>query len=332
MAEITQMAARKGAPKAPGLWSTGGGDPIGNWSSTGTLSGGGPGRWNANKNPPTGRYEDYLKGGQRDAFLALKSLFESYGLGSLAGKIYGYIQNGYTAEQISMLLQDTKEYKQRFAANEERKKKGLTVLSPAEYLSVENSYRQLMRQSGLPAGFYDQNSDFTEFISKDVSPTELQSRVELASQATALASDTYKQALQEMYGLGAGEITAYFLDPDRALPLLQKRAAASQIGAEALRFGGKTDVDRFEEYAKSGITGDRAREVFGSVAQELPDYQRLGSIFGQDVTQAEAERAGFFGGTDAQKLTRLQSWNRARAQGAAGGARSGLARHTSGQV
>src|SRR5881628_178968 len=36
----------------------------------------------------TGQYDKLLTGSNRDAFLALKSLFDSYGLGSLADKIY----------------------------------------------------------------------------------------------------------------------------------------------------------------------------------------------------------------------------------------------------
>ena len=38
----------------------------------------------------TGQYDKLLTGTNRDAYLAVKSLFESYGLGSLADKIYGY--------------------------------------------------------------------------------------------------------------------------------------------------------------------------------------------------------------------------------------------------
>src|SRR5882757_3766747 len=89
----------------------------------------------------SGQYENLLKGTERDAYLAINSLFKNYGLESLAPKIYDYVKNGYSADTISVLLQDTKEYKDRFSANEARKKAGLPVLSPAEYLSAESSYR-----------------------------------------------------------------------------------------------------------------------------------------------------------------------------------------------
>jgi|SRR5215216_2530516 len=75
-----------------------------------------------------------LSGAQRDAYLALKSLFDGYGLGTLATKILEFVQNGYSSDTISVLLQETTEYKQRFAGNEKRKAAGLPVLRPGDYL------------------------------------------------------------------------------------------------------------------------------------------------------------------------------------------------------
>src|SRR5574342_3329 len=97
----------------------------------------------------TGQYDKLLTGESRDAFMAINSLFKGYGLESLAGKIYEYVKNGYAADTISILLQDTAEYKQRFSGNEARKAAGLPVLSPGEYLAVEASYRQIMQSAGL---------------------------------------------------------------------------------------------------------------------------------------------------------------------------------------
>jgi hypothetical protein len=283
--------------------------------------------------------EDYAKnlsGEKRDAFQLLNNLFGSYGLGSLGGKIFEYIQNGYSADTISILLQDTPEFKQRFAGNQMRKQRGLPVLSPAEYLSVESSYRQLMRQAGLPQGFYDQPADFNDFIGKDIAPTEVKTRIDLASQATALAQPAYKEALQKMYGLTNSELTAYFLDEDKALPILQKQAAAAAIGAEALKRGLRIS-DQSENYALGGVTQQQAAQAYGTIADQLPDYQQFAHSFGEQVSQEDFEQAMFGGGasgqeTPSRKLERLASWNRARAKGASGGAASGLARSTSGQL
>lgn len=289
--------------------------------------------------------QDSLSGDQRNAYEALNNLFSSYGLDSLAPKIFDFIQKGYSADTISILLQDTPEYKQRFAGNEDRKKAGLPVLSPAEYLSVESSYRQIMRQGGLPPGFYDQASDFNDFIGKDLSPSELKSRVDLATQASTLANPSYKEALNRIYGVDQAHLAAYFLDPERATPLLQKQAAAAQIGAEALKRG--LDISsNVEDYATAGITAQQAAQAYGQIAMELPDYQKIASQYGQGFTQNEFEHSilenattglsgtgeQIKGENPASKMERLASWARANAQGARGGAQAGLAQSASGMV
>ena len=272
----------------------------------------------------TGQYEKLLTGSNRDAYMALDTLFKSYGLDSLAGKIYGYVKNGYSADTISILLQDTPEYKQRFAGNEARLKAGLPVLSPADYLNTENSYRQIMRQSGLPAGFYDSNSDFTDFIGKDVSPTELQSRVDMATQATALANPYYKQALNQM-GIDDGHMAAYFLDPDASLPLLQRAAATAAIGGAALSQGLTFSQSYADQLATMGITAAQAQQGYSQVAQELTTMENLASTYGQSWDQSKSEQAAF--GTSADAATQkagLVGQERGAFSGSGGAASGGL--------
>lgn len=273
----------------------------------------------------TGRYEELLKGEGRDAFLALKTVFSDFGLESLAGKIYDYVKNGYSADTISILLQDTDEYKKRFAANEARRKAGLSVLNPAEYIATENSYRQIMRASGLPKGFYDSNEDFTGFLTGDMSPTELKDRVDLATQASVLSNSAYKQALQQM-GIGQGEIAAYFLDQTKAMPFIQKAAAQAAIGAEALERGFQFDQRYAEELATSGISREQAAQAYAKIGDEYSTLSSLGSIYGGGWSQRQAEEDIFKGGGDASaQKRRLGQAERGSFSGSAGTARGGLA-------
>lgn len=273
----------------------------------------------------TSGFEQNLTGANRDAYLALNNLFTSYGLGSLAPKIFDYIKNGYSADTISILLQETSEYKQRFAGNEARRKAGLPVLSPSEYLSVESSYRQIMQTAGLPSGFYDTPSDFTQWIGRDVSPSEIQSRVDMATQATVLANPDYRKALNQM-GVDDSQLTAYFLDQTRALPILQKSAATAAVGAGALAQGLRFDKAYAETLATQGVTGEQARQGYSQIAGELPEMQKLGEIYGQEYTQRTAEEAVFEGkGPAVEKRRKLASQERAQFSGTAGAARGGLA-------
>lgn len=272
----------------------------------------------------SGQYDKLLQGAGRDAFLAIKTLFKSYGLETLAGKIYDYVKNGYSADTISILLQDTSEYKARFSGNEARLKAGLPVLSAGEYLATEASYRQIMESAGMPVGFYDQPSDFTKWIAKNVSPSEIQSRVDLATQATALAPASYRQALQQM-GISGPEMTAYFLDSTKALPLLQKSAAIAAIGSEALQQGLSFDQGYATQLAERGVTAEQAQRGYSQIAQELGTMQNLGAVYGEGWTQRESEEAAFRGAAEATgKQRRLLSQERGAFSGSAGGARAGL--------
>lgn len=273
----------------------------------------------------TDRFTNALTGANRDAFVALNSLFTSYGLASLAPKIFSYIQNGYSADTISLLLQDTTEYKTRFAGNELRAKAGLAVLSPADYLATEASYRQIMSSAGLPPSFYDQPADFTNWIGGDVSPTEIKSRVDLASAATTAADPFVKQQLQAFYGVDDAHLTAYFLDQTRALPLLQKQEQAATLGAEAARRGLLSDPTRMMDYVNQGLSLGQAAQGFQQVAQELPNLQALASRFGVTFGQADEEQAVF--GTGAAGVNARQGLinnERGLFSGNSGAAASGL--------
>jgi hypothetical protein len=233
--------------------------------------------------PAPPNFADQLTGANRDAFVALNSLFSSYGLATLAPKIFSYIQNGYSADTIALLLQDTAEYKTRFAGNELRKKQGLPVLNPADYLATEASYRQIMASAGLPKSFYDSPSDYATWIGGDVSPTEIKSRVDLATAATTAADPYLKQQMAAFYGVDDAHLTAYFLDQTKALPLLQKQEAAAQFGAEAARRGLLSDPTRMMDYVNQGFSQSQASQGFQQVADELPNLQALAQRFGYDL-------------------------------------------------
>lgn len=280
----------------------------------------------------SGQYDRLLSGENRDAFMALKSLFNGFGLGSLAGKIYDYVKQGYGADTIAVLLQDTREYKARFAGNEARTKAGLPVLSPADYLATENAYRQVLSSAGLPKGFYDNPADFTKWISDDVSPTEIKSRVDLAVAATTQANPEYKNALFKMYGINEADLTAYFLDRKRAEPILKKQAAAGAIGAAAIRRGFAASTLDLEGYATLGITADQAEQAYAQISEGWDSMLGIAGRYGSSWTQREAEQEVFTPGASgslsgqsaAEKGKRLKSQERALFAGGRGATTQGL--------
>jgi len=280
----------------------------------------------------SGQYDKLLSGTNRDAFLALKSLFNTYGLGSLAGKIYDYVKQGYGADTISLLLQDTKEYKTRFAANDARAKAGLAVLSPADYLATEAAYRQVLDSAGMPKGFYDNPADFQKWIASDVSPTEIKDRVDLATAAVGQSNPQYRQALYQMYGVQEADLTAYFLDRKTAEPILKKQAAAGAIGAAAIRRGFVANTLDLESYATMGITADQAEQAYGQIADSFSTMLGLAGRYGDAWNQRLAEQEVFTPGAAAsvgaesasEKGKRLRSQERALFASGQGSSTAGL--------
>jgi hypothetical protein len=252
----------------------------------------------------SGQYEKLLTGASRDAFAALQTMFNRFGLGSLAGKIYDYAKQGYGADTITLLLQDTPEFKQRFAANDARIKAGLPALNPQDYLNTEDAYRQVLQDAGLPKGFYDNPADFQKWIAGGVSPTEIKNRVDVATAETVNFDAVAKQQLALYYGIDESHLVAYALDPTKAVPVLQKEAAAAQFGAEAARRGLATDRTRMESYISQGLSQSQAAQGFQIVAQELPNLNAIAARFGTTFGQVQEEQAVF--GTAAESANARQ--------------------------
>lgn len=274
----------------------------------------------------SGQYEKLLTGENRDAYASLKSLFNQFGLGTLAPKIYEFAKQGYGADVISLLLQDTKEYKERFAANEDRAKKGLAVLSPAEYLATEQAYRQILSDAGLPKGFYDNPADFRNWIAGDASPTEIKGRVDIAVANTMQANPATKRALAELYGVDESYITAWALDDKSALPLIQKQAQAAQFGGEALKRGLTLNLSNLEDFVTAGLSLSNVSQGFQAVAEALPNIQAIAARYGETFGQGELERdiIGGQAGLGDPRRKRLASQERALFTGAAGATPGGL--------
>jgi hypothetical protein len=268
----------------------------------------------------------------------LSQVFNSYGLSALAPKIKEFVQQGFTPDTVTLKLQETPEYKQRFIGNENRRKAGLPVLTPGEYLSVESSYKKILKDAELPSGFYDQPDDFSKFIGADIAPTELQERVNIANQSLQNADPFFTDSLRTYYGLNSGDMLAYALDPERALPVITRQQKAAQFGAEAARQGIQVAAPMAERFTgQLGVTQQEARQGFEQVAQILPEAQRLGAITpGVQPVGLEETTTAVFGGESSadykQRIRRLAEIEQSRFAGQAGVGRSSLSRGMSGQI
>jgi len=242
-----------------------------------------------------------LNGTQQNAYDALTGLLKQWGLDSLAPTVLKLIQAGHDQQNIPALLQDTDAYKQRFAGNELRKKQGLPVLSPAEYLSTEASYRQIMASNGLPQGFYDQPSDFADWIGKDVSPQEVQTRVGYAVDATQRLDAGTQKAFQDYYGITPAHLTSFFLDQNRALPQIQQAARAAQIGGIGNNAGLNVNRQTAERWATSNVADANLGQTMQQVATDVRDVGLLSQIYGGNYDTTQAGNEEFFQDAEAKR-------------------------------
>ena len=243
-----------------------------------------------------------------DARNTIKAVLSTYGLESLAEVLWGNYTSGLVdinnEQALVFSIRDTEQYKTRFVGNAARMKRGLAELSPAEYIGLEDSYRQIMQSNGMPPGFYDQNDDFSKLIEGDVSPSELQNRVQQGYAVVAQADPEVRRQMQTLYGVTEGQLAAYFIDPERTAPLLKQQAQAAQIAARGREQGGIQLTGTFaENLAARGITEQQARAGFAEVGAlgelqqtfagetALSGEQLAGAAFGIDVAaQQELER------------------------------------------
>ena len=260
--------------------------------------------------------------------------FAKYGLASLGAKVLDLARQGYSEDTITLELQSTPEYQQRFAANAQRIKKGLSVLTPAEYLSNEDAYRQTLRAYGLTQ--FDNDAYVRQFIENDVSPSELSTRVSMAVQRVQNADPAIARTLKDYYGIGSADMVAYVLDPNQQLPKIQRQIAAAEIGVAARVQGLETGVSVAEQLAAQGITQAEAQKGYATIADILPTAQKLSEIYGTTLpgyNQAEAEQEVFNTLASAQRKRRaLTEREIATFSGKAGTTKASLTSTTGGQI
>lgn len=267
------------------------------------------------------------------AATSAKDLIDSFlsdiGLQSLGDWAWNLYLDGASADEVMVQVRKTPEYKTRFPAMEELAKQGRAI-SEAAYIDYERTVQGYLHQFGIPRGMYDTPEGIAGLLVRGVKVDEVAQRLQTAAAAAYNAPQEVKDTFRDYYMGTGGDLTAYFLDPDRAQPLIDQQVAAARIGAAAKmqQLGlGRTEAERL---AANGVTFEQALQGFGDVAST----QALGGGFGETADQGTRVAAAF---GDSQAQRTVQRVQRARlAQSAQGGGMAessqgvaGLARSTS---
>ena len=276
---------------------------------------------------------------RNDARATIAKVLRTYKLDSLADYLYGIVAsdeiNLNNPDAIIFSIRERPEYQTRFAANKARVDAGLPELDPGTYVALEEQYRATLKANGLPTDFYDKPDDFRAWIEGDVSPAEIQQRVEEGYRAVADADPEVTRQMTRLYGVGAGDLAAYFLDPKRAEPLFKtkqliRQAQAAKIAARAKEQGAiDLAAATAEELVSRGITPEAAQAGFGKMTQLAGLYQEMAG----EETLTEAEKIGVALGYNEAATKKLESrLATRRAQFAGGGGFARTTGATSGTV
>jgi hypothetical protein len=281
---------------------------------------------------PSAIYEEEKKKSTNVAYDTMAKILENYRITGLASVLES-IRDEYpeaSSEDILTLLQFDDRYNtkfnERFAANVDRLKAGKPVLSPADYLKLEQGYMKVFNAYNLPA--FNTQFYYDTFIKGDLDIEEVTDRVQLGYDRV-LNDQPVQTAFNQFFSaLGFSDIVTGMLDTANQLPALERKVKAAEIGGAALRQGlvaselaateaqanvGYTNVSRgtlgADVLGRQGLTKAQAEEGYKKIAQVLPTAEKLSSIYGgteEQYGRLEAEQEQLQGlASAARKRQRL---------------------------
>lgn len=245
----------------------------------------------------------------------LTALLARYGLSSLTKWASDAVIRGLSEDEIALQLRDRPEFKAAFPEIEAREQLikttqgALAPLSPDEIIELRDSYRGMMRSYGLPPAFWDNKSDMFDLIVNDVSPDELNSRLETAVVRVQNAPPQVREVFGELFGAdGDTALFSIFVDVDRALPELENMTQLAEAGGAARRFDfnlSRAQMERvsgtrvgYNQMVSAFATLDSSRSLFEETLYETEDFtvgeEGIEAAFGLEggATEKLEQRAG----------------------------------------
>ena len=325
--------------KVPGIGITGPTSDAGTTVVTGNTG-------NTGSNYDPYAYEKEVKAeNRRSAYAILEKEFTDNNLTSLLPEIKRFMTEGYSPEEASLLLPETPAYKTRFVGNEGRKKLGLPVYNPSQYLTAEQTYRDLFNQYSL--GELANQETYNALIGGAVSLDEAKARVDNVFTKIDNAPDALKTQLSNYFGgYGVGDPTKQ--RSQIALALMQGPQGISQLDTNLrkaqIRTGAamsnvnvaEDNVSQLEkQLTTAGMSteqiGNLAKEAYANIAEVQPTTEKLAQIYGEDTSNLsnELQQEAFFG-LASQRRKKLQEKEKATFSGQAGTATASLSRQSTG--
>lgn len=287
---------------------------------------------------------------RQSALDTLTSWFTEFGIDdaatqqgqSLSSLIWGWLQGDKSMDWIKLELRKTDQYKARFPGMDALSKKGMAI-SEAEYISNERAYLQVLSAAGFEK-IYGTRANYASFMTAEVSPQELASRVQIAKDyVNMVAPASVKEQLRTLYGMTNDEMAAYMLDTSegkkQSLAALEseytRRVGQANVGGAAQDVGFGLSTSLRDQIASMGYDYNRSAAGLSQVRMQENPYRRLGQLYGVQTSTDELvqETFGLGGGAEtATKKRKLASRERAAFSGTSALGQSSLSANRIGQV
>lgn len=191
------------------------------------------------------------------------------------------IKGGVTPDELALNLRQTPEFKTEYWVIGARAAKGLPPVSVTDILNYRNNANQFARQIGLPPGFMDKQA-VDQLQVDDVSSAELSSRIVNDMGAVMSADPNVKAYFNQTFGTdgGPGALAAFFMDDQKAEPLLAQHVREAEIGGSSRDFGFNIDPAAVAGYAAQGITQAQADSGFSQMSKIASLFDTLPSEIG----------------------------------------------------
>ena len=252
----------------------------------------------------------------------IRNLLSRYGLQGLTDTVMGFFVESMNEAQIMQRLRDTEEFQARFPAIAAREAAGLSAVSPEEILSYEQTVRDIFNRAGFPTTFYDTTAEIQDLLSNDISPTELQDRVQ-AGFAEVERNPDVLEAFNQLFGTqGLSEVAMWVLDPDRSVPAIERARNAARFKGFADSVG--FNVDRGFALGRTGqaagaLSDQALRDRLEAAAEQAPV---LGETIGDRARGSQlggADNMGAVFQTDPQAARDIRRRQQGRANFERGG-------------
>jgi antitoxin component of RelBE/YafQ-DinJ toxin-antitoxin module len=224
-----------------------------------------------------------------NAWTMMAAVLQQWGLDSLSSVVRDMLTAGDSTDVIPLKLRQTEQYKARFSGNLLRQKAGLPALSESEYLGTEATYKSILRQY-VGSGAYDSKDQLDKFFGSNVSPAELNNRMQEHQEFYQSKPQRVKDAWAAV-GLTPADAIRTTLDPTVTETDLKRRLAAFSISAEAFNAYGDYQIDqpRLLDLADRGVSTTDAAKAFQEVAGRASEDKLIGSRSGIDLTRNDLE-------------------------------------------